>query len=225
MALGPETVSTLQGALDEQKEHLQARAGDWLRCVQFPAVNDETRERLLKCAEQLPTFTFDDKDFHPIAYHLDSYSTDSYFWSSNFRNDCTVLELAVTKSQQRHAALAYKGFVDGFRAQAALLEKKLPVLKMQKATAGKYIEKLQAQHDARVKLYNELTTNLARMDSSLQIAKHFEQRLNQAFLHNLDVTKAGIATGAGAVQKFLSVLNTHMLINEAEKLYTGKPLK
>ncbi|MOA41924.1 hypothetical protein D3C78_1639360 [compost metagenome] len=61
------------------------------------------------------------------------------------------------------------------------------------------------------------------MSGSLQIAEHFERRVNDAFLQTLQTVKAGIVKGPTAMDKLLALLNTHLLISEAEKLYAGKP--
>jgi hypothetical protein len=184
---------------------------------------DHLKAPLSECVDRLPRITFDDKDFHAIAYVLDYYSRDSYFWSSNFENDRIVLDMAFRKSQQRHASLAHQIFIDGFRAQAEKIEKTVRALKTQKRNVAEKLQQLHGHQDTLAKLHSELDANLARLTSSLQIAEHFERRVNDAFVQALQTVKTGIAKGSTAMDKFLAVLNTHLLINEAEKLYAGKP--
>ncbi|PBJ07242.1 Dynamin family protein [Pseudomonas ogarae] len=221
-----ETVSALQEALEEEKERLKQRCQGWTDIFNelFERVAaDHLKAPLSECVDRLPRITFDDKDFHAIAYVLDDYSRDSYFWSSNFENDRIVLDMAFRKSQQRHASLAHQSFIDGFRAQAEKIEKTVHALKTQKRNVAEKLQQLHGHQDTLAKLQSELDANLARMTSSLQIAEHFERRVNDAFVQALQTVKTGIAKGSTAMDKFLAVLNTHLLINEAEKLYAGNP--
>lgn len=221
-----ETVSALQEALEEEKERLKQRCQGWTDTFNelFERVAaDHLKAPLSECVDRLPRITFDDKDFHAIAYVLDHYSRDSYFWSSNFENDRIVLDVAFSKSQQRHASLAHQSFIDGFRAQAEKIEKTVRALKTQKRNVAEKLQQLHGHQDTLAKLQSELDANLARMSTSLQIAEHFERRVNDAFVQALQTVKTGIANGPTAMDKFLAVLNTHLLINEAEKLYAGKP--
>lgn len=221
-----ETVSALQGALEEEKARLKELCQGWTEIFNklFERVaTDNLKAPLCQCVEQLPPIIFDDKDFHAIAYHLDNYNTDSYFWTSNFENDTIVLDMAFRKSQQRHAILAHQSFIDGFRAQTVQIEKAARSLNSQRQSLKEKVQKLQDHHYTLATLQTELDANLARMTSSLKIAEHFERRVNDAFVQTLQIAKTGIAKGPTAVDKFLAVLNTHLLINEAEKLYAGKP--
>ncbi|MGE8067993.1 dynamin family protein [Pseudomonas sp. NPDC089569] len=221
-----ETVSALQEALDEEKDRLKERCQGWTETFNTLFAREakgNLKASLCECIEKLPPIAFDDKDFHAIAYHLDSYKTDGYFWTSSFENDKAVLGLAFHKSQQRHASLAHQSFIDGLRAQAAQIEKTVRAVNAQRLGVKKQVKRLQDHLGALSKLQSELDSNLARMTSSLKIAEHFERRINDAFLQALQTAKAGITKGPTAMDKFLAVLNTHLLINEAEKLYAGKP--
>ncbi|NMX51506.1 dynamin family protein [Pseudomonas veronii] len=221
-----ETVSALQEALEEEKDRLKELCQGWTEILNelFERVAmDNLKDPLSECVDRLPPITFDDRDFHAIAYVLDDYSTDSYFWSSKFKNDRMVLDMAFRKSQQRHASLAHQNFIDGFRTQAARIEKTVSALKAQRRSVKEKVQHLQDHHDALSTLQSELDANLARMTSSLKIAEHFERRVNEAFVKTLQKVKTGITKGPTAMDKFLAVLNTHLLINEAEKLYAGNP--
>ncbi|VVQ02740.1 hypothetical protein PS938_02652 [Pseudomonas fluorescens] len=221
-----QSVLALQESLEEEKKRLRDLSRHWVDSIKKMlerVAKDELKQRLLECADQLPSIAFDDRDFHPIEYHLDSYSTDSYFRTSRFENDTTVLEMAFHKSQQRHAALAHQSFIDSFRAQAEHIDKSVRTLKAQRHTVQKNLQRLQVHLDALATLQSELDANLSRMSGSLQIAEHFERRVNDAFLQTLQTVKAGIVKGPTAMDKLLALLNTHLLISEAEKLYAGKP--
>jgi len=69
--VGSETVPALQEALEEEKERLKERCQGWRDTFNelFEHVAaDNLKASLSECVDRLPRITFDDKDFHAIAY-------------------------------------------------------------------------------------------------------------------------------------------------------------
>lgn len=224
-AASKRSVSVLQASLDEQKQRLKRLARTWTSAVdrllqEIPS--DEVRERLRALAAQLPAISFDDKGFHAIEGQLDSYSRDSYFWTSNFERDSAVLDLAVRASEKSCADEASRAFMAFLKLQIEQSIGNIYSLKRQLKAVIADRQRLHERSEELKKLRSEMAVKLAGKRSALQVARHFERRINGTLMETLHAVKAGITNGPTAADKFLAVMNTRLLVNEAEKLFAGK---
>lgn len=225
LAAGERSVSALQEFLEKQKQRLKVRARTWTSDVDRvlqEKTGDEARGRLDALMAQLPAITFDEEGFHATEGKLDSYSTDSYFWTSNFERDVAMLYLAVRASEKSCANEAVRAFTVFLKRQIEERVGNIYSLKRQQKAVAADRHRLYEQHEQLKRLRSELATKLAGKRSALQVARHFERRINGKLLETLHAIKAGITNGPTATDKFLAVLNTRLLVNEAEKLFAGK---
>lgn len=225
LAVGKRSVSMLQTSVVEQKQRLKGLTRSWASAVDRllqEIWSDEVRERLRALAVQLPTIGFDDKEFYEIEGKLDSYSVDSYFWASNFEQDSAALDLAVRASEKSCADEACRAFMAFLKLQFEQSVGRINSLKIQMKAVITDRQRLYQQSEELKKLRSELALKLASKRSALQVARHFERRINGTLLETLNAVKAGITKGPAATEKLLAVLNTRLLVNEAEKLFAGK---
>ncbi|XEG74745.1 dynamin family protein [Pseudomonas sp. abacavir_1] len=224
-ATGERSVSALQNLLEKQKQRLKGKARTWTsdvdRLLQEKA-GDEARSRLGALMAQLPAITFDEEGFHAIEGKLDGYSTDGYFWTSNFEQDVAMLYFSVQASEENFANEACRVFMAFLKRQIEESVGNIYSLKRQQKAVAADRHRLDEQHEQLKRLRSELATKLARKRSALQVARLFERRINGKLLETLHAVKAGITNGPTATDKFLAVLNTRLLVNEAEKLFAGK---
>ncbi len=223
---GVQRVSAMQEALQSEKHALKQQSESWvdaLKTLLVDRVDESVRPLLEAFFKMLRPTAFDDRSFHLLEYQLDGYSWDRYWKSSSYDGDVWRLDVAVRESRQHHIKLAHEDFVSGLRLQATSQREALSAIQVQLQQVQKAIETYEIHRGGLLALSAELDGNIARMHDSQEIARHFERRVHESFSNALQASSAEITQGRCATEKFLGLMNAHLIINEAEKFYSGKP--
>lgn len=222
---GKQSVAILQEALSDEKTRLRDRYRKWnlaLGEVLVDAMGGEAQTSLQAFIETLSFEDFDDSEFLTLEYHLDRYSRDGYWFTSRYDTDLAMLQYGIERSRQRHIKLADNHFLNSLRLQKQSQTGVLPSIRAQQRQIAAKVDAWDA-YDAQLSdLHAELEKNIARMHDSKEIAQHFERRIEEGFAHALTMSTAEIVTSKTSTEKFLALMNSHLIISEAEKLYSGK---
>lgn len=222
---GGQSVSALQDTLSIEKNLLKDRyrsLAQAMESVLLGALGGDLQAPLQAFIQALSFDDFDDCDFLTMEYYLDHYSRDGYFFSSSFKNDVAMLLHGVEKSRQFHIKLAHGHFLNTLRLQVQSQTTVLPTIKGQLRQIEAKIEKCEAYKARLLALDSELERSVARMRESQEIAQHFERHIEEEFIATLQASTAEIVTSQTPTEKFLALMNSHLIISEAEKLYSGK---
>jgi GTPase SAR1 family protein len=222
---GKQSVAILQEALSDEKTRLRDRYRNCNLALEealVDAIGGEAQMSLHAFIETLSFDDFDDSDFLTLEHHLDDYSTDGYWFTSTYETDLAMLQYGIERSRLLHIKLAHNHFIDSLQLEKQSQTGVLPPIRAQQRQITAKIDAWDTYEAQLAGLYTELEKNIARMHDSKEIAQHFERRIEEGFAQALTTSTAEIVTSKTPTEKFLALMNSHLIITEAEKLYSGK---
>lgn len=218
-------VAALLEALHDQRTALKAQFQGWpdaLRALLFDGMHEHLRTHIDGFFQALSAEGFDECDFHGLEYQLDQYSTNRYWRSSSYESDLAQLAHVVSQSRRRHIDLAYTQCVASLRSQQQMQAHALPAARVSLRQVQNKIGEYTANLERLASLKKQLDQNIERMNDSRVIAQHFERRIQESFSSALQASMAEVSQGSTPTDQFLGLMNAHLIISEAEKLYSGK---
>ncbi|APE97247.1 hypothetical protein BG030_03905 [Pseudomonas putida] len=225
IARGEQTVPAVQELLRCAKKCLKHQLESWIEAFQtllFSSFGEELQGHCKVLMRAVRPVVFDESDFHPLDYHLDQYTLESYFWSSSYETDMGMLEHVVAVSRGRCIKLAHMCFIEAVKNQASEQQRALPEVDRQLRAVQEALDKHARHLRGLQALSDQLSVNIARMEGSKKMAQHFEQRVDQSLSRALQACTDELDKGQCATDKFLGLMQAHLLISEAEKFYSGK---
>lgn len=174
------------------------------------------------CMDGLPSVDFRSNQLLAIASRLDEYSMDSYFWSSNFKSDRSDLLVAVSKCADEHAGKAFSVMKSSLERVGETLVGEAKQQQLLLQLLERFLQRLNECQAERLAIRSRLAQDLRKMRDSRHLARHFESRLNAAFLSELALVRQEVRSQTSATGRFYSILQSKMLLSEIEKMYSGR---
>jgi len=225
---GERSVAVLQDTLSGYKRLIRDLYRDWaqgLETHELVTLAGDIKAPLQTFIQKLCFDDFDDCEFTTLEYHLDQYSGDGYWIPGRYENDVAMLQYGVDQSRLRHIKLAHDHFLMTLQVQVISEAALLPLIEAQLRQIAAKMEAFGTYEVRLAALRVGLEKDVARMHASQEIAQHFERRIEEGFAAALQASTAEIVTSQTPTEKFLALMNSHLIISEAEKLYSGKSSK
>lgn len=213
---GAERVSWLKGQLQEGEESQRdacAQAAGWLESA--GAVPEW-------CREDVPVLNYQRAPLMSIESRLDGYSTDGYWFSSNFDSDRDSVQRALDQAASEHGSRLQSGLDKALQERGKSLQHSREQLDSQQLLMDISLSRLQSLEAEREELHAMHDHELQRMEDSRELASHFESRLNAAFVQELRATREAARSHPDVTQRFYGLLHARMLLSEVDRMYQGR---